>query len=142
MISKISCLRTATSKRLARSKQSLLCGLAPRKASTSIPSRRHSGNDCRSGDEERTREDGQEQKAQSCLESPINLKPDFKGPDARSTKSGWLHKHWSGALFSTRRRWFVLAADGSLSYAETEKAMQKHPCWKLSQREANRMQTS
>ena len=35
-------------------------------------------------------------------------------------KSGWLRKHWSGAFFSTHKRWFVLAGNGSLSYSDTE----------------------
>ena len=42
------------------------------------------------------------------------------GPDTASTLSGWLHKHWSGSHFPAHRRWFVLAPDGSLSYAHSE----------------------
>lgn len=43
-----------------------------------------------------------------------------EGTDGSLAMSGWLYKHWKGAHFSTRRRWFVLAADGSMSYATSD----------------------
>jgi hypothetical protein len=52
--------------------------------------------------------------------------PETKGSVASPTKSGWLRKYWSGAHFTTQKRWFVLAPNGSLSYAESEHHEPKH----------------
>eukprot|EP01043_Picozoa_sp_COSAG02_P017044 COSAG02_NODE_764_length_17402_cov_14.275155_5_plen_1467_part_00 len=56
----------------------------------------------------------------TLVKSSTNLQPMAEGTDGSSAMSGWLYKHWKGAHFSTRRRWFALAADGSLSYATSD----------------------
>lgn len=58
-------------------------------------------------------------------DSPTNLEQGSESADVMLEKSGWLYKHWSGTYLSTRKRWIVLAADGSLSWANDDKAEPK-----------------